>query len=257
MGFLHAFLSVFLLVMLACDFDIPEKFEMPTWYLDLKIPLVQAKYQMTDVSDDSTIFLTDDSLGFKIIQEGTMEATPLPDLPSIPGADESLIDQAISSGEIDGISVDMDLPSITISQRIDVVLYDTLIYLDTTDFYIDTTVTLVDTTVFPPEPYDTTISIKVADYTPFSFPSDTSRVMEADLYNLAIVNLFNTAMDILSSQLDTTINLGLTSIPLPDDPPIIASIDTLIITTHETNSVYQTLFKNNGSSLSSTIPVNH
>ncbi len=246
MGFLHAFLSVFLLVMLACDFDIPEKFEMPTWYLDLKIPLVQAKYQMTDVSDDSTIFLTDDSLGFKIIQEGTMEATPLPDLPSIPDADESLIDQAISSGEIDGISVDMDLPSITISQRIDVVLYDTLIYLDTTDFYIDTTVTLVDTTVFPPEPYDTTISIKVADYTPFSFPSDTSRVMEADLYNLAIVNLFNTAMDILSSQLDTTINLGLTSIPLPDDPPIIASIDTLIITTHETNSVYQTLFKNNG-----------
>ena len=164
MGFLHAFLSVFLLVMLACDFDIPEKFEMPTWYLDLKIPLVQAKYQMTDVSDDSTIFLTDDSLGFKIIQEGTMEATPLPDLPSIPGADESLIDQAISSGEIDGISVDMDLPSITISQRIDVVLYDTLIYLDTTDFYIDTTVTLVDTTVFPPEPYDTTISINYPVY---------------------------------------------------------------------------------------------
>ena len=84
--------------MLACDFDIPEKFEMPTWYLDLKIPLVQAKYQMTDVSDDSTICLTDDSLGFKIIQEGTMEATPLPDLPSIPDGDESFIDEAISSG---------------------------------------------------------------------------------------------------------------------------------------------------------------
>ena len=244
-GFLHAFLTIILMVTVACDFDVPEKFEMPTWYFDLKIPLVQTKYQMTDISDSSAgIFLTDDSLGFKIIQEGEMPATELPGLPSVPLG----LDQAIASGEISGIPSDIvgELPEITISQRIDVVLYDTLIYLDTTDYYIDTTVTLVDTTVFPPEPYDTTISIKIADYTPFSFPSDTSRVMEADLYNLAIVQLFNTAMDLLSSALDTTIDLGLSSIPLPDDPPIIASVDTLIIASHATNSVYRTLFKNNG-----------
>jgi len=242
-GFLHAFLAIFLMGTMACDFDIPDKFEMPTWYLDLKIPLVQTRYEMSDISDSSAgIFLTDDSLGFKIIQEGEMPATELPDLPSV----AINLDQQISSGEISGISMDIELPEIIISQRINVVAYDTLIYLDTTDYYIDTTVTLLDTTVFPPEPYDTTILIKIADYTPFSFPSDTSRVMEADLYNLAIVDIFNTAMDLLSSTLDTTIDLGLSSIPLPDDPAIIASVDTLIIASHASNSVYRTIFKNNG-----------
>ena len=53
-------------------------------------------------------------------------------------------------------------------------------------------------------------------------------------------------MGVLSSVIDTTINLGLSEIPLPDDPPIIASIDTLVIGNHLTNSVYRTYFKNNG-----------
>ena len=84
-GFFHVFLTIFLMVTVACDFDIPEKFEMPTWYFDLKIPLVQTKYQMTDISNDTAgIFLTDDSLGFEIIQEGEMPATELPALPPIP-----------------------------------------------------------------------------------------------------------------------------------------------------------------------------
>ena len=63
----------------ACDFDIPDKFEMPIWELELKIPLVQTRYEMTDISNpDAGIFPTDDSLGFKIVQEGTMPATELP-----------------------------------------------------------------------------------------------------------------------------------------------------------------------------------
>ena len=70
-GVLHALLTLSALTIGACDFDIPDKFEMPTWYLDLKIPLVQTRYQMSDISDSTAgIFLTDDSLGFKIIQEG-------------------------------------------------------------------------------------------------------------------------------------------------------------------------------------------
>ena len=39
-------------------FDIPEKFEMPTWYLDLKIPLVQTRYQMSDISDSTLKLIT-------------------------------------------------------------------------------------------------------------------------------------------------------------------------------------------------------
>ena len=241
-GFLHAFLTIFLMVTVACDFDIPEKFEMPTWYLDLKIPLVQTRYQMADISDSSAgIFLTDDSLGFKIIQEGEMPATELPDLPSVPLG----LDQAISSGEISGIDMELDLPEITISQRIDVVAYGQKIYPDTTDWTIDTSIFVYEDPFTGDSVFvDTTIWI--AAYTPFAFPDTVSHVLEANHYDSLIVAAFNGAMDLLSSALDTTIDLGLSSIPLPDDPPIIASIDTLIIASHATNSVYRTLFKNNG-----------
>ena len=241
-GFLHAFLTIFLMVTVACDFDIPEKFEMPTWYLDLKIPLVQTRYQMADISDSSAgIFLTDDSLGFKIIQEGEMPATELPDLPSVPLG----LDQAISSGEISGIDMDIDLPEITISQRIDVVAYGQKIYPDTTDWTIDTSIFVYEDPFTGDSVFvDTTIWI--AAYTPFAFPDTVSHVLEANHYDSLIVAAFNGAMDLLSSALDTTIDLGLSSIPLPDDPPIIASVDTLIIASHATNSVYRTLFKNNG-----------
>jgi len=241
-GFLHAFLTIILMVTVACDFDIPEKFEMPTWYLDLKIPLVQTRYQMADISDSSAgIFLTDDSLGFKIIQEGEMPATELPDLPSVPLG----LDQAIASGEISGISMDIELPEITISQRIDVVAYGQQIYPDTTDWTIDTSIFVyVDPFTGDSVFVDTTIWI--AAYTPFAFPDTVSHVLEANHYDSLIVAAFNGAMDLLSSALDTTIDLGLSSIPLPDDPPIIASVDTLIIASHATNSVYRTLFKNNG-----------
>ena len=241
-GFLHTFLTIFLMVTAACDFDIPEKFEMPTWYIDLKIPLVQTRYEMSDISDSSAgIFLTDDSLGFKIVQEGEMPATELPDLPSVPLG----LNQEISSGEIPGISMDIELPEITISQRIDVVLYGEQIYPDTTDWTIDTSIFVyVDPFTGDSVFVDTTIWI--AAYTPFAFPDTVSHVLEANHYDSLIVAAFNGAMDLLSSVLDTTIDLGLSSIPLPDDPPIIASVDTLIIASHATNSVYRTLFKNNG-----------
>ncbi|MGY8787769.1 MAG: hypothetical protein ACKVH5_05685, partial [Fidelibacterota bacterium] len=241
-GFLHAFLAIFLMGTMACDFDIPDKFEMPTWYIDLKIPLVQTRYEMADISDSSAgIFLTDDSLGFKIIQEGEMPATELPDLPSVPLG----LDQAIASGEISGISMDIELPEITISQRIDVVAYGQKIYPDTTDWTIDTSIFLYnDPYTGDPVYLDTTIWI--AAYTPFSFPDTVSHVLEANHYDSLIVAAFNGAMDLLSSALDTTIDLGLSSIPLPDDPAIIASVDTLIIASHASNSVYRTLFKNNG-----------
>ena len=244
-GIVHTFLVIFIITAGACDFDIPDKFEMPTWYLDLKIPLVQTRYQMADISDSTSgIFLTDDSLGFKIIQEGEMPATALPEFAPVPIG----LSQAVSSGEIPGISMDIELPGITIDQRIDVVLYGASIYQDTAK--LCTLVTLPDTTVFPPTTFDSLICF--IDSTtgdtigrPFSFPTDSVRHMTANNYNTFIVALFDSVMGILSSALDTTIDLGLSSIPLPEDPPIIASIDTLIIGHHPSNSVYRTFFKNN------------
>ena len=237
-GIVHALLTLLVLTTGACDFDIPDKFEMPTWYLDLKIPLVQTRYQMADISDTTSgIFLTDDSLGFKIIQEGEMPGTPLPEFAPIPIG----MDQSISSGEIPGISLDIELPGLSIDQRIDVVLYGQRIYQDTAAYCTTISVLGVETVecFTDPETGDTLGR-------PFSFPTDSARTMTSEDYNSLIVSLFDEVMGVLSSALDTTINLGLSSIPLPEDPPIIASIDTLVIGYHPTNSVYRTFFSNNG-----------
>ena len=237
-GVVHALLTLLVFTTGACDFDIPDKFEMPTWYLDLKIPLVQTRYQMADISDTTSgIFLTDDSLGFKIIQEGEMPGTPLPEFAPVPIG----MDQSISSGEIPGISLDIELPGLSIDQRIDVVLYGQRIYQDTAAYCTTISVLGVETVecFTDPETGDTLGR-------PFSFPTDSARTMAPEDYNSLIVSLFDEVMGVLSSALDTTINLGLSSIPLPDDPPIIASIDTLIIGYHPTNSIYRTFFSNNG-----------
>ena len=73
-GLLQALGVVFLLTAPGCDFDIPEKFEMPTWFLDIKLPLVQTKYEMSDLANpDYHIYPTEDSMGFQIIYEGELE----------------------------------------------------------------------------------------------------------------------------------------------------------------------------------------
>tara|TARA_Y100000591_G_scaffold326120_1_gene348219 strand:- start:82 stop:3366 length:3285 start_codon:yes stop_codon:yes gene_type:complete len=240
---LHPFLILLVILVGSCDFDIPEKFEMPTWYLDLKIPLVQTKYEMTDLSNpDAGIFPTDDSLGFKIVQKGEMPATELPDLPKIPIG----LDQSISSGEIPGINLDIELPAIVVAQKIDVVLYDLSIYQDTAKWCDTITIDIGFG-------YTQDTLICVTDSTTgdtlgrlFSFPNDSVRHMKAQDYNSLIVALFDSVMSVISSTIDTTIDLGLSTIDLPENPAIIASIDKLIITDDPVNSIYKTVFKNNG-----------
>ena len=216
---------------------------MPTWYLDLKIPLVQTKYEMTDLSNpDAGIFPTDDSLGFKIVQKGEMPATELPDLPKIPIG----LDQSISSGEIPGINLDIELPAIVVAQKIDVVLYDLSIYQDTAKWCDTITIDIGFG-------YTQDTLICVTDSTTgdtlgrlFSFPNDSVRHMKAQDYNSLIVALFDSVMSVISSTIDTTIDLGLSTVDLPENPAIIASIDKLIITDDPVNSIYKTVFKNNG-----------
>ena len=223
----------------ACDFDLPDKFEMPTWYLDLKIPLVQTRYEMTDLSNpDAGIFPTDDSLGFKIVQEGEMPATQLPALPAVPVG----LDQNISSGEIPGISFDLELPAISFNQNIPASLYGLPIYPDTAK--------LCEIVTFPPPIGDSLVCVideETGDTIRkfFSFPTDSVRHMRGEDYNLFIVTFFDSLMGILSSTIDTTIDLGISSIPLPGNPAIISSIDTLIIAESDENSIYKTRFKNN------------
>ena len=45
--------SSILSIFTSCDFDLPEKFVPPVWNVDLKIPLVQTTYYMSDISDST------------------------------------------------------------------------------------------------------------------------------------------------------------------------------------------------------------
>ena len=242
-GVVQSLIVLFIISFNACDFDIPDKFEMPIWDIELKIPLVQTRYQMTDISNpEAGIFKTDDSLGFKIVQEGEMPATQLPALPAVPVG----LEQNISSGEIPGISFNLDLPAIGVNQKIDVVLYGASIYQDTAKWCEVIQIPI------PDPPFITDSLVCIVDSTTgdtlgrlFSFPTDSIRHMKASNYNSLIVAIFDSVMGIISSTIDTTIDLGISSIPLPSDPAIIASVDTLIIAESEENSVYKTRFKNN------------
>jgi len=221
-GILYPTLLVTLLGMVACDFDIPNKFEMPTWYLDLKIPLLQTKLPMTDLVDSLTIF-PKDSLGFQIIQSGSMPATELPALPAIPIG----LDQAISSGEIPGVSLNIPIP-LPDPVEIKIPVVNTEIqYLDTTDIK------------------DPITGLTIADYTPFNFPNLETVVMDSQTYNTLIVAPFNVIVEGIFTDLATQIEIGLSSLEPPTDPPIISSIDTLIIATDVENSIFRTLFRNN------------
>ncbi len=49
-----------------CDFQSPSNFETPTWFVDIKLPLVTDTYPIKDMVDDSTFFVTPDSSGIQL-----------------------------------------------------------------------------------------------------------------------------------------------------------------------------------------------
>ena len=71
------FSAVLILLMISCDFQSPADFEMPTWFMNLTIPLVEETYPLGGMVDDETIFATSDSLGMQIIFEGSLPDTSI------------------------------------------------------------------------------------------------------------------------------------------------------------------------------------
>ncbi len=61
----------------SCDFQSPADFEMPTWFMDLNIPLLQERYPLGGMVDDEQIFATSDSLGMQVVFEGTLPDTSI------------------------------------------------------------------------------------------------------------------------------------------------------------------------------------
>jgi len=268
LGILQALGVILLLTAPACDFDVPEKFEMPTWFLDIKIPLVQKRYEMGDLSNpEYNIFPTPDSMGFQIVYEAEFPFTSLdPENLKIdfPGG---YMETAIPATEMPGIDASsLALPEVPpIEFEIPLVIYDQLLYLDTAITLIplldddgnpvfetdpDTGLPLVDDDGNPILVWDTlVVPFEGVDYTgtPFSFPIDSVKTLSADFYNAAIATPANNFLDSLFGQINgqAPIDLGLNSL-LPDsDPQLISSIDTINISSGD-NSVYSTKIKNRG-----------
>ncbi len=70
-------ISASLLYLGACDFESPSDFKTPTWFIDLKFPLVQEKYKLDGIVDNKQIFPTADSLGMQLIFEDTLPKTAI------------------------------------------------------------------------------------------------------------------------------------------------------------------------------------
>ena len=261
-GLLQALGVMLLLTAPACDFDIPEKFEMPTWFLDIKIPLVQKRYEMGDLSNpDYNIYPTPDSMGFQIVYEADFPFTSLdPENLKIdfPGG---YIETVIPATEIPGVDASsLELPEIPPIEL-------TIPVVDTTGsvFYLDTAVTLIPaldddgnpipilddygfpTGEFVMEPLEVEVDGVSYIGTPFTFPIDSVKTLSATFYNAAIATPINNALETIFQGINSQapIDLGLSSL-LPDtDPQFISSIDTINISNGE-NSKYATLIKNYG-----------
>ena len=239
---LHLIYSSILIIFTSCDFDLPEKFVPPVWNVDLKIPLVQTTYYMSDISDSTNgIFKREDSLGFEIIQEGLMPKTTLPSLPSIPLG----LDMPIETGEIPGISVDIDPEFPSIDTTILMVAEGVLAYQDTakacTTIYTEIAPGLIDTTIICLT--DTVTGDTLGKL--FKFPNDSIRTMSRENYNTYIVEPINSVLDTLFSLVSQTVSLGFNEIPLPEDPALIDEVIGLLIKEDPINSIFSTRFSNN------------
>ena len=79
---LKRFISILLIIVSfmavsSCDFESPSDFETPTWFIDLKFPLVQEKYKLDGIVDNKQIFPTADSLGMQLVFEDTLPKTAI------------------------------------------------------------------------------------------------------------------------------------------------------------------------------------
>jgi len=58
----------------ACDFENPEEYTVPVWFIDIKLPLVSKRFPMGDLVDTTNfIYPTDDSAGFQILFSGEID----------------------------------------------------------------------------------------------------------------------------------------------------------------------------------------
>ena len=111
-----------LFFIIACDFKPPEKWETPTWYIDLTIPLINTEYSFEEIINDSIIFADSISDVIQLVFGDTLPPNGIPDsifninmettamsMPNLGiGSSEPITIPSIPSGSLD-ISIPMDI----------------------------------------------------------------------------------------------------------------------------------------------------
>ena len=68
------FVGLLVIIIAACDFDNPADFVVPTWFIDIKLPLISKRFPMGDLVDTTNfIYPTDDSAGFQLLFTGLID----------------------------------------------------------------------------------------------------------------------------------------------------------------------------------------
>ena len=153
-------ITALLLIILAvsCDFQSPASFEMPTWFMDLTIPLIQERYPLAGIVDSTQIFITPDSLGMQVVFGDTL----------------------------DKISIDPSYLDVKLNQNI--IFNQDPTYTPDLDFSFDTLVTIE----IPFAPNNQFIDV---DFVTFDVPPAIDRRIFADTWN-QIASAFDTTISI-------------------------------------------------------------
>jgi len=75
--FVFPFLGLFSFFSVSCDFESPSEFEMPTWYVDIQLPLLQERYDLEGMVDSVQIFPSSDSMGMQLVFEDSLPTTSI------------------------------------------------------------------------------------------------------------------------------------------------------------------------------------
>ena len=218
------FVGLLVIIIAACDFQSPSDFVVPTWFIDIKLPLVSKRFPMGDLVDTTnSIYPTEDSAGFQILFTGSIDSASTEEMElgvRFPGG---YMEQPIEQEDIAGINgSSISIPSIAVPFP-----------------NITPVIAAIAANNIPPIFEDTSGF-------PFELPlaDDTMRVMSAANYNQYFVGPMNIVLDSIFTLVNDNFPIG---IPLSQltasisEPEI--TIDTLFMAD---GSNYTPYFKNQG-----------
>ena len=163
------FVGLLVIIIAACDFDNPADFVVPTWFLDIKLPLVSKRFPMGDLVDSLYIFPTDDTLGFQIFFGDSIDPPFQPDQIQtnvlFENGNKTVSIPETNFGGIDGSEI--DIPDVIIPPA---------------DFDPPAPITIP---ISFPEELPTYLD---ENFNSFSFPLDIAVIMDASVY-LSLIHI--------------------------------------------------------------------